>query len=634
MRPRPGLLAALAVAASVGFAPQAAQDDQILERADRILEECKAAYEAARQKSSPEAFINAGFRLEEARIKYLVLQEIGSPEKQKVAADRLRSVNQLGKLINDGKLAISGKAADPAAPPPAPAKDPPPADPADPAPKAPPAAAPPAAPVDLLKRAPVPEPARQKEAEKLLRELYKDQYARKAPADRQALARALLEQARKSTEDPAALWVVYREAQDVAAGVCDVRTAVTAIDETAKYFDVDVLPMKSGALAAAAKSAKSPEDFTSLVEALDHLIDEFLAVDQYEAAEKSAASALQYARKASAPRMVAHATLRTKEVGEAKARFQAMKAVLQTLARTPDDPSANQEMGQYLCFIKGNWDLGLRFMVKGPDAGLKSLAEKELALPTSPADQASVADGWYDLSEKEKLPSRKTQLLLHAREYYTLALPGLVALQRARVEKRLDQLETAVGSSPIEGGTVNLFKLIDLKKDVLSGAWSQKGNGYTCSPEAGARLQVPWLLPAEYDLTVTLERAADDFLVLGLNGEPSNFMVVIDPNFRAAFEMVDGKDFGAQDESQTFPRPPFPTGKPVVVKASVRRTGVKVFLDGKQILSWDGGMKRLTPNKDWAGPNARCPFLGSQKGQLLFTAVALVPVQDAGKPLR
>jgi hypothetical protein len=613
---------AFAASILIAFCPQAAQDDQILERADKILEEAKAAFETAREKNSVESFVDAGFKLEEARIKYFVLQEIGSPEKQKIAVDRLRAVNQLSKLIHDGKVAISGNSADAPAPAPAPTN------PSDPAPKPAPAA------VDVSKRAPVPEPAKQKEAEKLLKDLYKDQYAKKAPADRQALARALLDQARKSSEDPVALWVVYREAQDVAVQVCDVRTAMTAIDESARFFDIDSMAMKNAALTAAGKNAKTAEDLAALAESLDRLIEELMAADQYDAAEKAAASALQYARKTNAPRLVGRATLRSKEVAEAKSRFQAMKAVLQTLAKTPDDPGANQEMGQFLCFIKGNWDLGLRFMIKGSDAGLKTLAEKELALPTAFADLVAVADGWYDLGEKEKLPSRKNQLLGHAREFYALSLPGAVALQRAKVEKRLEQIETAIGAPPGEAGAINLFKLIDLKKDVLSGDWTMKGNAYTCTPQFGSRVQVPYNLPAEYDLLVTMERVGDDFLVLGLVAETGDFAAVLDWSYRASFELLDGKDQGKQDESTTFQKPPIPTGKPVVVRASIRRTSAKILIDGKLILDWEGGMKRLTPNPGWPRTNPKCAFLGSHKGQLLFTAVTLVPLLDPGKPLR
>src|SRR2546428_12652557 len=88
--------------------------DKILERADKLLDEAKVGYEEASAKSSVQTFIDAGFKLEEARIKYLVLQEIGSPDKQKVAADRLRAVNQLSKLIHDGKVAVGGTPAEPA----------------------------------------------------------------------------------------------------------------------------------------------------------------------------------------------------------------------------------------------------------------------------------------------------------------------------------------------------------------------------------------------------------------------------------------------------------------------------------------------------------------------------------------
>src|SRR6185436_6988184 len=120
MRPSPGmagirlasviLLAALTGPGSSSAGQQVTgQDlDVLLERADKLLEEAKSLYEEARGKNSVKAFVEAGFKLEEARIKYLVLQEIGSSEKQKLSADRLRSVNQLSKLIHDGKVAITG----------------------------------------------------------------------------------------------------------------------------------------------------------------------------------------------------------------------------------------------------------------------------------------------------------------------------------------------------------------------------------------------------------------------------------------------------------------------------------------------------------------------------------------------
>jgi hypothetical protein len=79
------------------------------------------------------------------------------------------------------------------------------------------------------------------------------------------------------------------------------------------------------------------------------------------------------------PKLQARASSRSKDVTEAKSRYQSMKNTLQTLARNPDEPAANLEMGQFLCFIKANWDLGLRFLAKGADPAMKALADEKLA---------------------------------------------------------------------------------------------------------------------------------------------------------------------------------------------------------------------------------------------------------------
>jgi hypothetical protein len=412
--------------------------DKILERADALLDEAKAAYEEARSKSSASAFVDAGFKLEEARIKYIVLQEIGSPEKQKIAADRLRAVNQLSKLIHDGKVAVSGKAADSPSPKPdAPVP-----------PENAPAEKPPALkekpPVDVSKRAAIPDATKQREAEKLVKELFKDQYAKKSPSDRQALGQALLRQADQSADDVASLWVLCREAQEVAIQACDTRTILLSIELVAHRFDVDALAMRANALQAAGKTAKNPAEFSALTKVVLVLIDDLIAADQYDAADKVATSALQSSRKANDAALLGRATTRGKEVAEAKGLYQSMKSVLETIAKTPDDPGANQEMGQFLCYVKGSWDLGIRFMVKGSDPALKALAEKEASNPADVADRVALADGWWDLAEKEKSPLRKGQLLAHAKSLYVDALADATGLLRAKIEKRVGEPWTAI----------------------------------------------------------------------------------------------------------------------------------------------------------------------------------------------
>ena len=454
---RPVVAVLLILVASL---PGSAQDvDAILDKADKILEEAKAGYEDARTMGSAQAFVEAGFKLEEARIKYMVLQEIGTAEKQKIASDRLRAVNQLGKLIHDGKVAVSGAAVE------APAK------PADAAPDAGVPAVKPAPVMDVTKRAAIPEAVKQKDAEKVVRDLFKDQYAKKAAADRKALARLLLDQAGQVQNDPTSLWVLYREALDAATQSGDQRTAFETIDGMARSFDMDPLALKNSTLATLGKSMKSLEEAAALADGQLRLADEYFAVDQFDLADKACVVAIQLAKKSTDAALVTKATARSKEVAEAKTKFQSLKRVLETLAKTPADPQANFEMGQFLCFVKGNWDLGLCFLAKGADPLLKPLADKEMLFPTAAADRIAIADGWWDLAQKESSPLRKGQLLAHAGALYEGILPEATGLVRIRVQKRLEGFAKPGQPSqpPMLGPTIDLLKMIDAKRDAVSG---------------------------------------------------------------------------------------------------------------------------------------------------------------------
>jgi hypothetical protein len=605
--------------------------DKILERADKLFDDAKTAYEEARAKSSVSAFVEAGFKLEEARIKYIVLQEIGSPEKQKTATDRLRAINQLGKLIHDGKVAISGT--------PAESPTPKPADPAptkEPAPDAPPATPQPE--VDVTKRASIPDAAKQKEAEKLLKELFKDQYAKKAPADRKTLAKQLLAQAAKSQDDPAGLWVLCREAQDVAVQAGEAKLALEAIDATARAFDVDFMVLRSAALATLGKTAKAPEDFSTLTAATGDLVDDHVRADQFEAADKMAALELLYAKKSNNVALAARALARSREVAEAKTLFTAMKGVLETLAKNPDDPAANLEVGRFLCFVKGSWDLGLRFVVKSSDPFLKPLAEKELALPVAPIERTAVADAWIDLADKEKSALRKNRLQAHARGIYESALPDATGLLKAKIEKRLEALPapaTVAGAAPA-AGTVDLLKLINPAKDSVLGEWTCDGKMLTCPRRViNARIQIPYIPPEEYDLTVVAERRdGGDALGIGFARGSTQWIIAVD-GWGAGATGISTVDGRMGDANETTHRGQVLTnGKISTLVCTVRKDGVTMTADGKKITDYKGSFDRLGNLGNLTMPNTKTLYVVAYDSVYVITKYTLTPVSGPGKNLR
>jgi hypothetical protein len=281
-----------------------------------------------------------------------------------------------------------------------------------------------------------PSSSEQADAEKLIKDIFKDDYAKRTPADRQALARKMLSQALQSKDDPKSQFVLLREARDLASLAGDVQTALSAVDEMAKAFSVDSAAMRSTVLTNAAKTAKTPDDFKGLASMSLKMIDSLLLADDYDGAEKLAATASQNAKRSQDLPTINRAAAKSKEIAELRARYDKLKKAKETLAANPDDGPSNLLLGKFQCVTKGNWSAGLPLLAKCSDTALQALSAKELENPAQPADQVAVGDGWWDLSEKEPAPG-KDNLKEHAVSWYSKAAAKVTGLSKSKIEKRV-----------------------------------------------------------------------------------------------------------------------------------------------------------------------------------------------------
>ena len=299
-------------------------------------------------------------------------------------------------------------------------------------------------------KSPVPDASAQKEAEKLIRDIFKDEFAKKAGADRVALSKKLLDQASQTKDDVASRYVLLRKAKDLASQAGDLDLALKAVDQIAAGFEGETASMRSAVLAAVAKAAKTPEEFQKLARSFLALSDEASGVDLYDVADKAADQASALARRAKDVPLTTKADARGRQVADRKSRFEKTKKARETLAANPAEPAANLTVGFYEV-VRGNWETGLPLLAKGSDPVLKGLAEKELAPPAGAPEEISLADGWWDLSEKEKDPVVKEGLLKRARFWYRRAFPNVTGLSKAKVEKRMgDALADQFGGTWID----------------------------------------------------------------------------------------------------------------------------------------------------------------------------------------
>ena len=183
---------------------------------------------------------------------------------------------------------------------------------------------------------------------------------------------------------------------------------------------------------------------------------------------------------------------------------------------------------------------------------------------------------------------------------------------------------------------VDLLKLLDFKKDTVSGKWSFEGAVLLTSPTKFARIQVPFHPPAEYDVRLAAVRTAGtDSIVMGLVGGGRPFAVIVDAfekNPFSGIERIDGKAF--PDNEAAHPGRIVETGKPVELVYSIRKDRVRVTLDGKPIIDWKADYARVSPYEEWRTPDEKSLWLGSWTAPWRITALELTPVSGEGRLLR
>ncbi len=287
-------------------------------------------------------------------------------------------------------------------------------------------------------RAAEPTAAAQQEAEKLVKDIYKDEYAKKSPEDRKALGVKLLEQGRSSQKDPVSEYVLYREARDVASSAGDIETAMAAITEMGKNFNVDAVDMRLKLLTGMRSALKGPEATQQAADAAMTLVDEAMAAESFENATKAADLAASLATMAKNLPLAGRAQLRRGEIkANADASMEARLAAEQ-LKKNPKDAEAKFSVGLYQALYKNEWEKGLPYIAESSDSAWSTPAKADIASPVDVPEMVKVADAWFDLATTK--PQYKSRIFVRADFWYTLALPSADGLIKAKIEKRLEQI--------------------------------------------------------------------------------------------------------------------------------------------------------------------------------------------------
>ena len=490
---------------------------------------------------------------------------------------------------------------------------------------------------------PVPAAADQKKAEKSIRDLLKENYTKKDRNSKRVLAQKLLETARSTKDDAAMMFVLFKETAEVSAEAADFEGGIAAIVEIENRFAVEPTAPLTGATLSArhemrkdllkrgVKFLTGAEDGMAYVKACLKLADSFYDLDYFDEGLDLSQMAETAARNVSDAGLHALARSYVRKHGELKkAHDKVLKAHLAVL-QDPADPKANTAWGEFLFFVKGDFERGLAALGKGEPGPLKTLAEKE----ASKADPMELAEGWIAYAEKAKREDkgRYQKRAIHWLERASAANAGV---ERLKVDQKIRSLEDAMG-------VVDLMALVDPRKDIVLGRPINKpsaqmdGKVLVFKTQYWDRLDLQYIPPLEYDLELVFQRPSGGHCVhLGLSDGRRQWSVALGGWFDPpGVHHSDGKSMPLDEATKEANKVDNNRNKPpAVIVIAVRKTGFVASLNGKELIDWSGDFSRLSLHPNFPSSKKSVLFVGSTESQLYIHKLKVTPVTGVGQKLR
>jgi hypothetical protein len=186
------------------------------------------------------------------------------------------------------------------------------------------------------------------------------------------------------------------------------------------------------------------------------------------------------------------------------------------------------------------------------------------------------------------------------------------------------------------GKEIDLLRMLDPVMDTVSGSWRVAKNQLVCSRSPEARIQLPFAPPDEYDLKIVVERRSSDNVSfhVGLVGNRRQFLATID-GFgipRTAIELIDGAASemkGTHHDIQLLK-----WRKRSTIVCSVRRSRLKIDVDGRTAIDWEADFGRVSLPPQWRVREDQVIFLGTWNSEFFIYEIVLTEVSGQGKPLR
>lgn len=262
------------------------------------------------------------------------------------------------------------------------------------------------------------------------------------PEQKAALAQRMLQIAQESKSEPAVKYAVLDAARRLLAAAGEVDLALATTLSLAEEFGEDASELQIATFSAMSEAPLPADKRDRLSAALLTLVDQAVAEEEFAAAEEFAKLAVKVSSRTSDASLRRSIVQKRSELTRLKDLFAVIEQAREKLTADARDPAANLVIGKFLCFVVADFEQGVPHLaLSGREPFVATASADQAALPGAPDAVVTAGDAWYALAESVRSSDKELVqgALLRARHWYEQALPQLSGLDKARVEKRIQE---------------------------------------------------------------------------------------------------------------------------------------------------------------------------------------------------
>ena len=309
----------------------------------------------------------------------------------------------------------------------------------------------------IIERDEVPIAGEIQEASERLRKLYSDDL-READNDddNRELAQKMLDDAARMVEDPGGAYALFLAAERLAIEGSSAKILIDAVDQRVGRFELDAYDVNLESLTNFVDGAKSKPEY---IEGRDEFIERAISAIYAAITQNDFVRAGKLARQCS--RIAATKDRNdTTEIPKllnrfgsqllaAKVAYEKAKDDLVLLRINPDNDEAAARFGQFLCFFKGDWKMGLPMLARSKNEDLAAVAKLDMSNPGSIDEQVALGDSWWEMSRRANGVYRQAAQDRAVLWYESAFEVMPESLDRIHVKNQLQEARDADPASPL-----------------------------------------------------------------------------------------------------------------------------------------------------------------------------------------